>query len=110
MLVHVHAYGDPAKVPGLVAEHSQRIREQINAREHDEVERLEAEYRRPSIRLAMLDLRSARRLRRIGAKTAKKAEAALAKLRKAARAGCLKIAEEQDRRLPRPAAGRRRPA
>lgn len=44
MLVHVQAYGDAAKVPALVARHSQRIREQISAREHDEVERLEAEY------------------------------------------------------------------
>ena len=44
ILVHVHAYGDAAKVPELVAQHSGRIREQINAREHDEVERLEAEY------------------------------------------------------------------
>ncbi|TCT21204.1 type I restriction-modification system subunit M [Thiobaca trueperi] len=43
MLVHVQAYGDAARVPALVAQHSQRIREQISAREHDEVERLEAE-------------------------------------------------------------------
>ena len=55
MLVHVHAYGDAAKVPELVAQHSERIREQINAREHDEVERLEAEYADVATRLAKLE-------------------------------------------------------
>jgi type I restriction enzyme M protein len=40
MLVHVQAYGDAAKVPELVARHSGRIREQINAREYDEIERI----------------------------------------------------------------------
>ncbi len=44
ILVHVHAYGDPARVPDLVDRHSRRIRQQIDARETDEVERLEAEY------------------------------------------------------------------
>lgn len=44
MLVHYHAYGDAAKVPGLVAQHSGRIRRQIDARERDEIGRLQAEY------------------------------------------------------------------
>ena len=44
ILVHLHAYGDAVKVPHLVAMFSQYIGEQINAREYDEVERLEAEY------------------------------------------------------------------
>jgi hypothetical protein len=35
MLVHCHAYGDSAKVSGLVAEHSARIRKQIDLREED---------------------------------------------------------------------------
>jgi type I restriction enzyme M protein len=55
MLVHVQAYGDAARVPALVARHSQRIREQINIREHDEVERLEAEYAGWVARLVNLD-------------------------------------------------------
>jgi type I restriction enzyme M protein len=42
-------------VPALVARHSQRIREQINIREHDEVERLEAEYADWAERLGKLD-------------------------------------------------------
>lgn len=55
ILVHYHAYGDPAKVPTLVAEHSGRIREQINQRELEEVERLEAEYQQHADRLVKLD-------------------------------------------------------
>jgi type I restriction enzyme M protein len=44
ILVHAHAYGDAARVPMLLDTYSRYIGEQINAREHDEVERLEAEY------------------------------------------------------------------
>jgi type I restriction enzyme M protein len=44
MLVHYHAYGDVAKVPGLVEEHAGRIRRQIDAREAEETGRIEAEY------------------------------------------------------------------
>ena len=55
MLVHYHAYGDAAKVPGLVAEHSGRIRKQIDLREEDEVGRLQAEYQPHNDKLASLD-------------------------------------------------------
>jgi type I restriction enzyme M protein len=55
MLVHYHAYGDPAKVPGVVAEHSGRIRRQIDLREEEEVGRLEAEYQPHADKLAALD-------------------------------------------------------
>jgi type I restriction enzyme M protein len=55
MLVHYHAYGDAAKVPGLVAEHSARIRKQIDLREDDEVGRLQAEYQMVADRLIALD-------------------------------------------------------
>jgi type I restriction enzyme M protein len=55
ILVHYHAYGDPAKVPNLVAEFSGRIREQINQREMEEVERLEAEYKEQFEKLAKVD-------------------------------------------------------
>jgi type I restriction enzyme M protein len=44
ILVHVHAYGDAAKVPGLVAKYSTLIRAEIAKREQEEVERLKAEY------------------------------------------------------------------
>jgi type I restriction enzyme M protein len=44
MLVHYHAYGDAAKVVGLVESHSARIRGQITRQEKEEVERLQAEY------------------------------------------------------------------
>jgi type I restriction enzyme M protein len=55
ILVHYHAYGNPTKVPSLVAEHGGRIREQINQRELEEVERLEAEYEEHGDKLATLD-------------------------------------------------------
>src|SRR2546430_14269244 len=55
ILVHVHSYGEAAKVPSLVADLSQHIREQINAREREEIERLEAEYADPTSRLAQLE-------------------------------------------------------
>src|SRR5262249_3086273 len=55
ILVHYHTYGDVSKVPDLVSEHSGRIREQINQRELDEVERLDAEYQTHADKLAKLD-------------------------------------------------------
>ena len=55
MLVHYHAYGDATKVPGLVAEHSERIHLEINRREEDEVGRIEAEYQPHIDRLAALE-------------------------------------------------------
>jgi type I restriction enzyme M protein len=55
ILVHYHAYGDGAKVPHLVAEHGGRIREQINQRESEDVERLEAEYKEQQEALARTD-------------------------------------------------------
>jgi len=101
MLVHVQAYGDAAKVPGLVAQHSQRIREQINAREHDEVERLEAEYADIATRLARLEnqvAESRAELAKISGKTAKdKAEAALAKLEAQRDKAAAKIAERDEK-------------
>ena len=74
ILVHVQAYGDATKVPALVAQHSGRIREQINAREHDEVERLEAEYADAAARLAKLATEAAEKraeLQKIAARTAR---------------------------------------
>lgn len=101
MLVHVQAYGDSAKVPGLVAQHSQRIREQINAREHDEVERLEAEYADIATRLARLETEVAEsraELAKISGKTAKdKAEAALAKIEAQRDKAATKIAERDEK-------------
>jgi type I restriction enzyme M protein len=101
MLVHVHAYGDASKVPALVAQHSQRIREQINAREHDEVERLEAEYADVAARLAKLETQVAEaraELPKLAAKTAReKAEVALAKLEAQRDKAAAKIAERDEK-------------
>mgnify|MGYP002623142866 FL=1 len=101
MLVHVQAYGDASKVPALVAQHSQRIREQINAREHDEVERLEAEYADVAARLAKLETQVAEaraELPKIAGKTAReKAEVALAKLEAQRDKAAAKIAERDEK-------------
>ncbi|WP_395017915.1 N-6 DNA methylase [Dongia sp.] len=101
ILVHVQAYGDVAKVPALVAQHSQRIREQINAREHDEVERLEAEYADAANRLAELKTELAERqaeLDKIPEKTARdKAQAALTKLKSHSDKAAAKVAERDEK-------------
>ncbi|WP_186027688.1 type I restriction-modification system subunit M [Burkholderia gladioli] len=101
ILVHVQAYGDSAKVPALVAVHSGLIREQINAREHDEVERLEAEYTDAATRLAKLETELAEKqaeLLKITAKTAKgKAETAIDKLRGQRDKAAAKIAERDEK-------------
>ena len=55
ILVHVHAYGDAAKAPRLVEEHARRIRQQIDAREREEVGRIEAEYQLQAEKIAALD-------------------------------------------------------
>lgn len=101
MLVHVQAYGDASKVPAMVAQHSQRIREQINAREHDELERLEAEYSDVAARLAVLETQVVERraeLPKIAGKTAReKAEMALAKLEAQRDKAAAKIAERDEK-------------
>jgi hypothetical protein len=101
MLVHVQAYGDAARVPQLVARHSGRIREQINAREYDEVERLEAEYADTAARRAKLETEVAEKrveLERLTAKTAReKADAALAKLQGQRDKAAAKVAERDEK-------------
>ena len=102
MLVHDHAYGDAAKVPGLVAQHSQRIREQINGREHDEIERIEAEYAdaRHSAREAgnPRSLKAQAELPRLQAKTTSgKAEASISKLERQRDKAAAKIAERDEK-------------
>jgi len=44
IIIHYHAYGDPGKVAVLVEKHRERIHCQIDEREREEVERIEAEY------------------------------------------------------------------
>ncbi|OGQ96830.1 MAG: hypothetical protein A2521_04860 [Deltaproteobacteria bacterium RIFOXYD12_FULL_57_12] len=101
MLVHAHAYGDAAKVPGLVALHRQRIRVQIKAREHDEIERLEVAYADHADRLAKLETQVAAaraELARITVKTSKgKAETALAKLEVQRDKVAAKVAERDEK-------------
>lgn len=101
MLVHYHAYGDAAKVPGLVAEHSGRIRKQIGLREEDEVGRLEAEYQFHADRLVALDAELTDAHARIDATKTKdekaKAAAAIAKVEKQREKVAAKLSERDER-------------
>jgi type I restriction enzyme M protein len=101
MLVHYNAYGDAAKVTGFVAEHSGRIRKQIDLREEDEVGRLEAEYQGYANRLAALDIEiAAVQAKRDVAKTRgdrTAAETARAKLEKPREKLAAKLAERDER-------------
>jgi type I restriction enzyme M protein len=101
ILVHYHAYGDPTKVPALVAEHSGRIREQINQRELEEIDRLDAEYREYSDRFAKVDVEVSE-LQAVLASETKKTEKArienkIAKLQAQGQKLAAKIAERDDR-------------
>ncbi|HHH30249.1 MAG TPA: SAM-dependent DNA methyltransferase [Polyangiaceae bacterium] len=101
ILVHVQAYGDAAKVPGLVEEHAARLHAEIARREADEVGRLEAEYQPQADRLAALDAELGEtRRREKAAKTrqdkAKLARAA-ARLEKQRKKLAAKLAERDER-------------
>jgi type I restriction enzyme M protein len=101
ILAHVHAYGEPAKVPSLVVDLGQHIREQINQREHDQIERLEVEYGDHATRLAKLESQLAEaqvELGKITNKTTKdKVEAVLAKLEGQRDKAVAKIAERNEK-------------
>ena len=101
LLVHYHAYGDATKVPGLVAEHSGRIRQQIDAREAEETGRIEAEYQPQANKLAALDVELAEaRKREAVARTKQekdKAAADLARLGKAREKVAAKLTECDER-------------
>lgn len=101
ILVHYHAYGDAAKVPGLVAEHSGRIRRKIDLREEDEVGRLEAEYQLDADKLTVLDGELVEAQKRQGAAKPKdekaKAAAAVAKVEKQREKVAAKVSERDER-------------
>jgi type I restriction enzyme M protein len=101
MLVHYHAYGDAAKVPALVAEHSGRIRKQIDAREEEETGRIEAEYEAQVEKLAALDTDLIATRKRESAATKKEEKARLvgvvAKLEKQRDKVAAKLAERDER-------------
>ena len=101
MLVHYHAYGDAVKVAGLVAEHSGRIRQQVDAREAEETGRIEAEYQAQADKLAALDDELAEARKREAAARTKqekdKAAADLARLEKARERLAAKLAERDER-------------
>ena len=101
MLVHYHAYGEAAKVAGLVREHSERIHAQIDAREEDEVGRIEAEYQLHVDKLTALDTELAEaRVTRKAARTKDdkvKAAAALAKMEKQRAKVAARLGERDER-------------
>jgi len=96
ILVHYHAYGDAAKVPGLVEEHSGRIRKQIDLREEDDVGRLHAQYPEHAGKLAKVDteIATARATLGVGNINAEKAAAKLERQRGKVAA---KMAERDER-------------
>ncbi len=101
ILVHCQAYGDAAKVSGLVAVHSGRIRDQIKQREQEEVERFEALFREHQVRLTTLDAEIAE-LKTELAGPIKKAEKAILqskveKLESQRAKAAIKIAERDER-------------
>ena len=101
ILVHAQAYGDATKVPTLVAQHSQRLREQINTREFDQIERLELEYAEAAARAAKLNTAAAEaraELPKLSGKVAHdKAALALAKLEAQAAKAASKVAERDEK-------------
>ena len=101
MLVHYHAYGDASRVPGLVAEHSERIHREIDRRHAEEVGRLKAEYQPHADRMAALDaaLQEAREKQRAAAtkRDEAKAASAAAKVLKQRDKVASKLAERDER-------------
>ena len=101
ILVHYHAYGDAAKVPGLVEEHAGRIRRQIDAREEEEVGRIKAEYQSHVDKLATLDaeLTGARKRKAAAGTKQEKAKGARAivKMEKQREKLAAKLAERDER-------------
>jgi type I restriction enzyme M protein len=101
MLAHYHAYGDASKVPRLAAEHSGRIRKQIDMREEDEVGRLGAEFQPHADKLSALDAELGDARTREGAARTKdekgKAAAVVAKVEKQREKVAAKVAERDER-------------
>jgi len=101
ILVHYHAYGDPSKVPELVAQHIGRVRDQINQRELEEVERLEAEYKEQQDKLAKLETEIAELKAEVGRETKKTEKTRItnliAKLESQRQKLAAKIAERDER-------------
>jgi len=101
ILVHYQAYGDAAKVQGLVDEHAGRIRRQIEASEAEEVGRIEAEYQPNVDKIDVLDaaLVEARR-KQSAAKTKQdksQVASAITKLEKQRKKFATKLAERDER-------------
>ena len=101
MLVHYHAYGDAAKVRGLVDEHAGRIRRQIDARETEETGRIEAEYQPQTDKIAVLDIELAEANRKKSAASTKQEKAKvatfIAQLEKQREKLAVKLAERDER-------------
>ena len=101
ILIHYHAYGDAATVPGLVEEHAGRIRRQIDALEEEEAGRIEAEYQSHVDKLAALDaeLTEARKRKAAAGTKQQKAKGAraIAKLEKQHDRLDAKLAERDER-------------
>ena len=101
ILVHCHAYGNAAKVQGLVDDHASRIRRQIDAREQEETGRLDAEYQPYADRLKALGVELAEACNRNVAARTKQEKAkgtrAIARPEKKREKLAAKLAERDER-------------
>ncbi len=101
ILVHAHAYGDAARVPGLVEAHAARLHREIDRREVDEAGRLETEYQPQADRLGALDAELTEAHRRQAAAKTKQDKAKLAraisKLEKQRAKPAAKLVERDER-------------
>ena len=101
MLVHVHAYGDSALVPGLAEDHKARLIAQIDEEERQEVERLNAFYEPFQQRLDKIDADIAVQERKLHAAKFKgersKIEKVIAKLESQRKGPSGKISERDEK-------------
>ncbi|MCC6951305.1 MAG: N-6 DNA methylase [Phycisphaerales bacterium] len=105
ILVHYHAYGDAKKAAALVKEHSQRLRDEITREEHEEIERITAEFEEDANRLASLQADLAKEQKALAAATAAKTkmadlarfEATVARIEKAIERPKAKVAQRDER-------------
>lgn len=101
ILVHYQAYGNRDLVPDLVAQHSARIRREIDLREKDEVGVILAEYQSFADELQNADTRLAEARTQSEAATtpraAKKADALVTQLEKQRNKLSAKLTERDDR-------------
>ena len=100
MLIHYHAYGDATKVRSLVSSESERIHQEIDQREEEEVVRIESEYQPHVDRLSALEAELDQAQEKIKATETKRDKAravrAVTKVTKQRDKAAAKVAEREE--------------